>query len=53
MAQTTLDKPLTMRDIINKLCYLPELLRDCNKNEEAEDLDCLIERIKYSLIHEG
>jgi hypothetical protein len=53
MPQTTLDKPLTMRDIINSLCYLPDLLRDCDKGEEAENLDCLIERIKFDLIHQA
>jgi hypothetical protein len=49
MAQITLDKPLAMRDIINRLAHLPELLRDRNEGIEAESLDCLIEELKNDL----
>jgi hypothetical protein len=49
MAQITLDRPLTRCDIINRLAHLPELLRDRNEGEEAENLDCLIEDLKNGL----
>ncbi|MFA5150649.1 MAG: hypothetical protein WC433_07055 [Candidatus Omnitrophota bacterium] len=49
MAQKTLDRPLTRCDIINRLAHLPELLRDRNEGEEAENLDCLIEEMKNDL----
>ncbi len=49
MAQITLDKPLTLRDIVNRLAHLPDLLRDRNEGEEAENLDCLIEEMKNDL----
>ena len=46
MPNKLLDEVITMEYIINKLAHLPELLRECNKDEEAENLDCLIEDIK-------
>ena len=50
MQKTLLDRPLTTRDIINQLSPYPELLRDLDRGEEAENLDCLIEELKNSLI---
>jgi len=44
-----LDKPITLTDIVNRLCHLPELLRDRNEDSEAENLDCLIEEIKNEI----
>jgi hypothetical protein len=32
--------------LIDKLAHLPELLRELNQEEEAENLDCLIEELK-------
>jgi hypothetical protein len=49
MAQITLDKPLTKRDIINRLSPFPDLLREVDRGEEAENLDCLIEELKNDL----
>ena len=49
MAIKLLDKPLTRVDIINRLAHLPDLLRDRNEGEEAENLDCLIEEIKNAI----
>lgn len=49
MALKLLDKPLTRCDIINRLAHLPDLLRDRNEGDEAENLDCLIEELKNDL----
>ena len=40
---------LTKRDIINRLSYLPDRLRDIGETEEAEGLDELIEQLKDDL----
>jgi hypothetical protein len=52
VALKLLDKPLTLCDIINRLAHLPDLLRDHNEGEEAENLDCLIEELKNGLYKE-
>lgn len=49
MTKELLDKRLTLADIVNRLCHLPELLRDRNEDSEAENLDCLIEEIKNEI----
>jgi hypothetical protein len=49
----TLEKQgISLRDIINRLSPYPEILREVDRGEEAENLDCLIEDIKNELIKE-
>lgn len=40
---------MTNQDIINQLAHLPELLRELDQNEEAENLECLIEELKKNV----
>lgn len=49
MPKELLDKPISLEDIVDRLAHLPDLLRDHNENEEAENLECLIEEIKNEL----
>ena len=49
MEQLTIERPLTLREVINRLAPYPELLRDVDRGEEAENLDCLIEDMKKEL----
>lgn len=35
-----------LSSLINQLSHLVEVLRECDRGDEAENLECLIERLK-------
>jgi hypothetical protein len=45
------EQPLTFQGIVDRLAHLPELLRDCQEDEEAENLEVLITEIKNDPYH--
>ena len=38
-----------LRDLMNSLARYPEVLREADRGEEAENLECIIEDIKTEL----